>query len=262
MRILSRRPNLRISKAEKMPFDDRESYFWTGRSALEIIKLVQRTTGRSTFYKILDMASGHGRVLRWLKFAYPKARLTVCEVQESALEFCERTFGAKPLAPSDLKSEKNQDSYDLIWVGSLLTHLDIKMWDETLSLLYSKLDENGVLIFTTHGDLVATRLGSIDNYGLDSESTKKLISEYSDSGFGYQRYPNDLTTNESSGNYGVSVSSTQFVLGYMRKFQDMQLIFLGEMKWANHQDVYAFIRKEIDTKFPEVMVNWMSEVSQ
>ena len=89
-----------------------------------------------------------------------------------------------------------------------------------------------------------------------------MISEYSDSGFGYQRYPNDKTTNESSGNYGVSVSSTQFVLGYMRKFQDMQLIFLGEMKWANHQDVYAFIRKEINTKFPEVMVNWMSEVSQ
>jgi len=258
MILVGNRINRNICKFEKMAKEDLDSYFWTGKSAIEAIKVIQNTLGRTNFSNILDMASGHGRVLRWLKFTFPKSKLSVCEVQESARIFCKETFGADAFTPPELALRSFDSGFDLIWVGSLFTHLDIKQWDEIFDLLHGKLAKKGVLVFTTHGELVASRIKLFDSYGLDSESQHEILKEYSESGFGYKNYPVETETNIYNSNYGVSISSPYFVLKYMERFKDMRLIFLGEMKWANHQDVYAFIHTDLSPATPESMNNWMS----
>src|SRR5437588_824000 len=45
--------------------------------------------------------------------------------------------------------------YDLIWVGSLLTHLDAPRWSVFFELFGSALAPDGVCVFTCHGHTAA-----------------------------------------------------------------------------------------------------------
>lgn len=246
--------NRNISVEEKMPKDDLDSYFWTGRVGAETIKKNQELWQLQKFSDILDMASGHGRVLRWLKYFYPKARLTTCDLQKSARDFCENEFNSQPIKNhEELLHEDFQNRFDLIWVGSLFTHLDLGEWRSVLHSLNSSLKIGGVLAFTTHGDLVARRLQSRDSYGLKEEDRIAILKDYEANQFAFRRYPKETITNIDEANYGISISNPAFVLNFMSESFDMRILFVGEMAWANHQDLYIFIKKEINPLAPELM---------
>jgi hypothetical protein len=254
--LFLKRVRKKISVEEKMPNSDSVSYFWTGRVALETIKASQDLWKLPNFCNILDMASGHGRVLRWFKHYYPSAKLTVCEVQESGRDFCASEFGSESIASHvHLRQERYSRKFDLIWAGSLFTHLDLENWTEIFDSLHSSLDSGGVLAFTTHGSLVTKRLQNRDSYGLSGKDRLGILEDYKDGGFAFRRYPEEIETNLSDPNYGVSISAPSFVLNFMTRYSDMRIIFVGESKWANHQDVYLFIKKEIDLASPESMSN-------
>jgi hypothetical protein len=254
--LFHKRVKKKISSDEKMPNSDLASYFWTGRVALETIKASQDLWKLPDFCNILDMASGHGRVLRWFKYYYPRAKLTVCEVQKSGRDFCAREFGSETIASHvNLRQESYSRKFDLIWVGSLLTHLDIDSWTEIIDSLHSSLDSGGVLAFTTHGNLVAKRLQNRDSYGLSEEDRLGILEDYIHAGFAFRRYSEEIVTNVDDSEYGVSISAPSFVLNLMTRYSDMRIIFVGESNWANHQDVYLFVKKEIDEASPELMSN-------
>jgi SAM-dependent methyltransferase len=237
-----------------MPRDNQDSYFWTGRVAVESIKKNQELWQLQEFSDILDMASGHGRVLRWFKYFYPNAKLFSCDLQKSARDFCESEFNSHPIKNhEELLDENFQNKFDLIWVGSLFTHLDLEEWETVLHSLNSCLKNGGVLAFTTHGDLVAQRLESRDSYGLTEEDRVGILKDYEANQFAFRRYPKETITNIDKANYGISISKPAFVLNFMTKLFDMRIIFVGEMKWANHQDLYLFIKKEINPLAPEFM---------
>ena len=56
----------------------------------------------------------------------PASRITAADVDRQAVHFCVREFGLKGLVvPSDPRRACFPDNYDLIFVGSLLTHLPV-----------------------------------------------------------------------------------------------------------------------------------------
>ena len=77
-----------ISGDERMPAEDVPGYLDTGRSALRAVRLAQFAAGVGDFTSILDLPSGHGRVLRWLKAAYPDAKLTASDLLTDGVDFC------------------------------------------------------------------------------------------------------------------------------------------------------------------------------
>jgi len=69
---------------------------------------------------ILDLPSGHGRVCRMLRAAFPDAHLTVCDLDRDAVDFCAAEFNATPVySQEDISSVSLDQSFDLIWCGSL-----------------------------------------------------------------------------------------------------------------------------------------------
>ena len=116
--------------------DNPEQYFDLGRRALELIHFSSELCDKPHYPAILDLPCGHGRVLRWLRAHYPYARLTACDLDRSGVDFCAQQFGATPVySQADLHQLPFTAQFDLIWVGSLVTHLRQDRWLATLDCL-------------------------------------------------------------------------------------------------------------------------------
>jgi SAM-dependent methyltransferase len=221
------------------------SYFDVGRSALHCIKVSMLAAEIDTFTNILDLPCGHGRVLRHLQHAFPRAQLTACDVNVSATEFCARTFGATPVEGNESPGKiALQGNYDLIWVGSLLTHLDAKKCADFLDVFRANLCPDGLLVCTVHGRKVAHRLRSgIDTYGLDPNAIPDLLTQYEDKGFAFCSYPSHQKIPGISADYGISVTSPCCVFSRIARMHDMRLITYTESAWHDHHDVASFLRE-------------------
>jgi cyclopropane fatty-acyl-phospholipid synthase-like methyltransferase len=60
--------------------------------------------------RILDFACGGGRVMRFLRAAYPDASITGVELLESLVRFCERNFGATGVVSKPNPAELELDA--------------------------------------------------------------------------------------------------------------------------------------------------------
>jgi SAM-dependent methyltransferase len=129
-----------------------DEYIETGREALRLISLAALAVPKTGFQRILDLPCGYGRVLRVLRAAFPRSEITACDLDKRAVDFCAETFGAVT-AYSDRDPSRIMLSgqFDLIWCGSLLTHLDVDHWTGFLDLFERVLAPYGVLALTTHG---------------------------------------------------------------------------------------------------------------
>ncbi len=187
--------------------------------------------GKEALHTILDFACGHGRVLRMLAAAFPAARLTACDLDPDGVEFCARTFGATGVVSREEPAEiELEGPFDLIWCGSLLTHVDEDRWHGFLSLWESLLAPDGVLVFTTHGRRSAENIRSSI-----AAQMSAMLGDYDRTGFGYEDYPD-------SDNYGTSLSSPAWVCRQLERVPGLRLLMLKEEGWADHQDVVACLR--------------------
>jgi SAM-dependent methyltransferase len=229
-----------------MPTEDLPGYLATGKSALKAVQLAELAAHRTGFTSILDMACGHGRVLRWLQAAYPEARLTACDLLRDGVDFCARTFGATPVysTPSPT-AEMFSDRYDLIWVGSLLTHLDAHRWVDFIRLWHDLLAPDGVLIVTTHGELVAERMRVGNLYGYPETSIRRTLRSYSHAGFAF------LEASTEEIDYGISIAKPEWVIHRLLERPDFRLVLFAEALWANHQDVAAVVKRPLDARIAE-----------
>jgi len=179
-------------------------------------------------------------VLRYLKAAFPDAAITACDLSRDGVDFCAATFGARPVYsdhdPARIPLES--EAFDLIWVGSLFTHFDAKLWPGFLNALRSFLRPRGVLVFTTHGRRASRLLtASTDlEWHIPYYRITSILHDYRRTGFGYGRYP-------WSNNYGVSLSSADWVLRRLEAIDELRLVYCGEMAWSGFQDVFATIRE-------------------
>lgn len=224
----------KISPRDQMYSGDRAHYFGVGRSALRCIRLAMLAAGKQHALRILDLPCGHGRVMRYLRANFLEAQMTACDLDRDAVDFCACEFGATPVYSSTNIGEiPLSGRYDLIWCGSLLTHLDADGWAGFLGLFRTVLEPGGLLLFTAHGREAhrrITREGS--TYQLTPEAAVALVDSYSLSSFGYQDYPH-------SPGFGVSLALASWVVMLVESIPQLRLLGYLERGWDNHQDVVA-----------------------
>jgi len=229
-----------LSPSDEMFTGDRRHYFSVGQSALQCIgcSLVAARLEPESVRRILDLPCGHGRVLRYLRAAFPSAEIIACDLQRDGVDYCARTFGAFPVysaeAPEEIPVE--QRTCDLIWVGSLLTHLDGPLWLRFFDFFRRSLRPGGVLVFTTHGRAAYDRMvrQGVD-YGLSSEGLENVRTGYERVGFGYADYA-------TANSYGISLSSAAWVFQQIASIPEVSVVHFSERAWDDHQDVYACVR--------------------
>ena len=226
-----------INSEDGMYQGNSDHYFAVGQSALQCVKLAMLAAGKGNLERILDLPCGYGRVLRVLKAAFPEAHLTACDILKDGVDFCAKEFGATPVyGQEELANLQIEGDFDLIWCGSLLTHLNADRWAGFIEFFNSLLAPNGLLVFTTHGRWVAQRIRSGENlYGLESEKLGGLLKGYDGEGFGYLSY-------FWGEHYGISVSSPSWVSTQLERLKNLRLINFTERGWDKHQDVVALAR--------------------
>jgi SAM-dependent methyltransferase len=124
-----------ISPHDKMRMGTDENYFRWGLDALAYVRIALALARRDRVHRILDLPSGHGRVLRMLASAFPESTVTACDTDTDAVDFCAQVLGAEPVYSVENPDELDFSTrFDLIWCGSLFTHTDADRWHDLLRL--------------------------------------------------------------------------------------------------------------------------------
>jgi SAM-dependent methyltransferase len=222
-------------------------YFHHGMTALANIRIALAAAGVDEVRAVLDFACGYGRVLRMLKAEFPAARTIACDLDPDAVEFCSKVFDVEGLlATPDPQDLQIGVEFDLIWCGSLLTHMPADKWPLFLDLFASHLADGGVVVFTTHGRRIAEILDAIVTnqdgpnerkppYNLLRHEILQLLEDFGGQGFGYRRYSNHDV-------YGMSLSRPDWVVGQILQYASLHLVLLAESGWAGVQDVVACVK--------------------
>jgi len=236
--------NKHVSPADQMLRGvlDQEHYFRCGRSAVECI---QKALDIASFpakriKRILDLPCGHGRVLRYLKAAFPEAEIAACDLLRDGVDFCSSTFGATAIYSCDEPEAipLKPGSFDLIWVGSLFTHLDAPLWPRFLAALRNSLAPDGLLIFSTHGrDIYERMLDGLFDDSLAHRRRMLMLYRYERTGFGYATYLG------SESYYGLSLSHPAWVIRQLTTLGGLRLVNLSEKSWDDAHDVFAVVRE-------------------
>ncbi len=223
-----------IGAGDEMFTGDKTHYFGVGKSALHGVEsaLLAANKPPTSIRNILDLPCGHGRVMRFFKAAFPQAQITACDLNRGAVDFCAKTFAAQPVYSNvDVSRIPLTGKFDLIWSGSLLTHLRAPACADFIRLFSSLVNPGGLILFTLHGRWVERSLATNRyTYGLRNPDVAALLKEYYATGFGYADYP-------GVAGYGISVSSPAFVLSQLVSLPDLKLISYHEKGWDNHQDI-------------------------
>lgn len=214
-----------------------DQYYDIGARALDLTLFASELCDKPHFPRILDLPSGYGRVLRWLRAHYDYADITACDLEREGVDFCAAEFGAHPVySKKDLACVKFSQPFDLIWVGSLFTHLARDQWLTTLDQLISNTAECGVLVFTTHGRCFTSLLARGRPELAGDIDVPTLLSDYAHEGFAYQPY-----RSSADGDYGVSATSGAWLQGVLQNRPDVIMRAYLEEAWGM-QDVVVLYK--------------------
>ena len=237
-RELIRNVSLKVDSFDSMyVLGQADHYLLVGLSAIRCIMaaLANANVETSSIEAILDFPVGWGRVLRFLKAAFPGARISGAEIDSPALQFCARQFSLERVtAPMDFSRLSSGEKFDLIWCGSLVTHLPESSTVALLRLFRDHLTERGVCVFSAHGPTSAEWVRQQKcSYGLSPREQKRMLSEYEQRGYGYGDYPH-------APGYGISLESPE----HMKKIISHlgNCVFYQATAWDQHHDVYGFGR--------------------
>lgn len=208
-------------------------YLSCGGSALNTIAAVLQLAGRDAPQRILDFGAGAGRVTRWLRAAFPQADIEACDIRERDVSFCREHFGVTAW-PSCIEIDKltAPATYDLIWVGSVLTHLSAEKTMRIVRRWLSWTNPGGLVVATMHGRTAISfaEIGRVTYIGPDR--WRQVVEDYRATGYGYADYVDQP-------GYGVSLTSMAWTTRLVESWPDVRLVAIGERAWDEHQDVLA-----------------------
>jgi len=239
-----------LAERDQMVEGNPVNYFHNGVAALGNIRIALAAAGVDEVRSVLDFPCGYGRVLRMLKAAFPTADIVACDLDREAVDFCREVFDVEGLyATPDPRDLRIESEFDLVWCGSLLTHMPAERWPVFLEFFASHMAPGGVLVFTTHGrriagwlrDMVVGQDGPHERkpaYNLLRHEILQLLEDLGREGFGYQGYP------AREEEYGFSLSGPDWVVRRVLETQSLRLLMLAESGWAGQQDIVACVKRD------------------
>ena len=215
-------------------FDDRnpralDHYSDVGRQALSLVLRSMALCGTESVGSLLDLPCGYGRVLRHLVTAFPAAVAYAGEIGGAKTAFCAEQLGAVPVQSStDLASVHFDRTFDLVWSGSLLTHLPQPAFVDALDLFSRSLAPGGIALVTVHGrnaQVMHRGDGDFDPVRLD-----RAVLHYESDGFGYVDY-------DGVDGYGISMVRPSVVVAHVERDPSLSLRAYVDRGWDDRQDV-------------------------
>ena len=207
-----------------------EHYFSVGLQALAIIDKARALVNKNEVGSLLDFGCGYGRVLRFLKAYFPETNITCSEVEPTYVEYCAETFDVENFVSNTDFTKLNRDKkYDIIWSGSVFTHLSASKFEELFQYFEQSLNAGGIMVFTTHGRFCMDNLKQ-HGYGLSRKGKNFVRLAYQFGGYGYHDYT-------FAKGYGISMMKAAWLMNFLDKKTNVCLIALYEKYWDNHQDV-------------------------
>jgi SAM-dependent methyltransferase len=220
-----------LSSQDSMFDGSADHYLGVGVSALNVINMA---LGDAEPRTILDLPCGFGRVTRMLRVRFPQAQIMACDLDRAAVDFTAATFGACGVySTPDFQGLEFGKPFDLIWVGSLLTHLPEHLTRKFLDFALCHMGLESRLIVTTHGEYVANRLREL-TYGLTEAAARGLHAQYLTSGYGYRGY-------DGSASYGISLTARVWFETLLAG-SGLRLQSYHKRGWDRHQDVLVLRR--------------------
>ncbi|HZI50740.1 MAG TPA: class I SAM-dependent methyltransferase, partial [Terriglobia bacterium] len=184
-------------------------------------------------------ACGHGRLTRFLVHRLSRNRITVSDINKEAVDFVCRTFGVKGFYSVGTPEKLSHDGYyDVIFVGSLFSHLPVTIWASWLSRLYGMLSKNGVLVFSTHGMDLYKQIAPAERQRLETDTEGFFYGEVTFGGGGI--LPPTI--------YGTTYVSDSYVRQVVKSRALGNLIGFYPKGLSQLQDVYVIRDQASESK--------------
>jgi hypothetical protein len=247
-----RNPDEAISKQDEMwnglgkdqPDYARLHYMYGGRSALKCIVDALLAADAPPPKSIFDFPSAHGRVTRFLRQAFPESELWAGDLNAEGVDFCVERFAAKPFYSSpDLAAVAFPRKFDLIWCGSLASHLPEEQCKILFKLLIGALEDDGILCVTTCGTGMQYAHENIFK-AIHEDGYQKICQELKAAAFGFSPYSYRYGQYASEESYGMAFLYPSWIEKNILN-PEIQVLLYREKAWHGAQDMWCFIKRPI-----------------
>ncbi|WP_419757859.1 class I SAM-dependent methyltransferase [Acidisoma sp.] len=212
-------------------------YYSVGLDGIRAILRALALSSLNEVPRILDLPCGHGRVGRHLRAAFPRAEIAFADIDTDGADFCAAQFRGEAIySQPDLSQVAIGDNYDLIWIGSLFTHVDQARAETWLRHLCRRLSPRGVLVATVHGNWskeVQRKYGAM----IGQDEWQEILKGYYTTGWGYARYP-------GPDDYGVSLCQASAVIAMAGRVEGVRVLGYNERGWAGNHDVLVIENRD------------------
>ncbi len=179
--------------------------------------------GLDRISRLLDFASGYGRVTRHIVTDLASDRIVVSDIQPEAMRIQAEQFGVTAVVSTTNPAELDLEGpFDAILVSSLFTHLPQETFRSWLARLGSLLSEQGVLLLSVH-------------------DTSLLGAEGAETDFVFR--PESESDRLNGSDYGSAWASEAFVRAAVAKDLGEHAITRLPRGFANLQDLYVISRR-------------------
>jgi SAM-dependent methyltransferase len=208
-----------------------DAYFDGGEDCCRRFAALCAEHKQSGVSTILEFASGYGRVARHAPRLLPEMHWTCCDVHPAAVAFTREHLGLEAILSSAHPDawDVGGRRFDVVFALSFFSHMPHNTFGRWLEQLWDAVASDGLLIFTTHGEITA---GNMRAGGMSVQ--------FDDSGF----FWNDRSDQRdlASRQYGTSVVSLAYVYRALQRLSGASMIRYQQAYWWSHQDLYVVRR--------------------
>jgi SAM-dependent methyltransferase len=211
-----------------------EWYYERGFDALRVIAF-ECHRARLAPKRVLDFGCGHGAVARMLKAYFSNATIIGQDVNPEWLSWCEHNLHINTVLSAAKISdvEMPAEAFDVIWAGSVFSHIPEHSAQHLLLEFRKALTTKGIIILSSAGQLMrnAYRPGTMHN--LSDEITARMVREFDMGQYAFGAYDTSLYED-----WGHSLVPCEWFFNHSREFRMPISAFL-EAGWGAVQDIYA-----------------------